>query len=74
MSFDCYCVLITRKVFEKVDFEYWDVMPFLSWCELLGWECCDEKIHNSVVLSIVRIIRMNKVPLRTNKLSCDYVQ
>ena len=73
-EFWCYDGFVAKRVEMKLSFEIWDVMPFMDRCELWGWECCDEKLYGDVVLSIVRVIRMNKVLLRINELSCDYVQ
>ena len=65
---------MARLVEGKVCFESCDVITFMARCELWGWVCCDEKLYGDAVLSIVRVIRMNKVLLRINGLSCDYVQ
>ena len=32
VCFDCYYILITRKVYDKVDFEYCDVISNLCLC------------------------------------------
>ena len=58
----------------KVCFENCDVMSFMARCDILDWKCCDEKLYGDAVLSIVRVIRIIKVLLRINELSCDYVQ
>ena len=66
VEFWCYGGFVAKKVDVKVCFEIWDVIPFMARCELWGWECCDEKPCGDLVLSIVRVIRMNKVLLRIN--------
>ena len=51
-----------------------DVMPFLAGSKFWGWKCSDEKNYGDLVLSMVRVIRMNKMLLRINELLCDYVE
>ena len=49
-------------------------MQFMARYKICGCECYNEKIYSDVVQIIVRVIRINKVLLRINKLSYDYVE
>lgn len=70
----CYEGFVAKRVDVKACLEICDVMPFMARCELWGLKCCDEKLYCDVFLSILRVIIMNKVLLRINDLSCDYIQ